>query len=336
MTITLVTPAAPKSRAGNRATAARWAGLLRAPGHRVRIVISDANPAAYLRGEAVVALHAWRSADAIRTVAEERPACPLIVVLTGTDIYRFQYSHPETVHTSLASAHTLVGLHDRAAGDIPARFRHKLMTVRQSALPLPASYPGPPRRCFRVLVAGHLRNEKDSLRAARAAAGLPSDSRIQVVNVGKAHDEDWAAAARDEARRNDRFEWLGEVAHWRVRRLMAAAHVMVMSSVMEGGANVVSEACVAGLPVIASNIPGNRGLLGDDYPAYYPPGDTAALRALLRRAEREPAWLAGLRDVCARLAPRFTPSAEQAGLARALDHSRRSAQAARPEPPPGR
>lgn len=319
MNITLVTPAAPRSRAGNRATATRWAAFLRELGHRVRVVHSDEGAAAAAYpADALIALHAWRSAAAIEAAADQHPRRPLIVVLTGTDIYRFQHSHPQATLAGMGRAHALIGLHDRVAADIPARFADRLYTVRQSAQPLPSSYGGPPRSLLRILVAGHLRDEKDSLRAAYAARALPATSRVRVVNVGRAHNEEWAAAARSEAADNPRFVWRGEVAHWQVRRLMAASHAMVMSSVMEGGANVVSEACVAGLPIIASDIPGNRGLLGDDYPAYYPASDTAALRALLQRAEQEPAFLGRLREHCHALAPGFTPAAERDALERAL------------------
>ncbi|PSQ93129.1 MAG: TIGR04348 family glycosyltransferase, partial [Proteobacteria bacterium SW_6_67_9] len=109
-----------------------------------------------------------------------------------------------------------------------------------------------------------------------------------------------------------------EVAHGRVRRSMAASHVLAVPSVMEGGANVVSEACVAGLPVIASDIPGNRGLLGADYPALFPAGDAAALRELMLRVERDPGFRTDLGARCRALAPLFTPAAERDGLAHAL------------------
>jgi hypothetical protein len=37
---------------------------------------------------------------------------------------------------------------------------------------------------------------------------------------------------------------------------------MPISSLAEGGANVIGEAAVVGIPVLASRIPGNVGLLG--------------------------------------------------------------------------
>ena len=76
---------------------------------------------------------------------------------------------------------------------------------------------------------------------------------------------------------NPRYQWRGGVPSWTVRRALARAPLMVLSSIMEGGANVVSEALVAGVPVLASAIPGSIGLLGRDYPGYFPVGDTVAL-----------------------------------------------------------
>ncbi len=262
----------------------------------------------------MIALHAWRSAEPIRAFAECHPQRPLIVALTGTDIYRFQQSHPETTQASMEAAHGLIGLHDRVGDAIPAHLRERLHTVYQSAHPLPRSYPSPARGRLDVCVAGHLREEKDSLRAAYAARELAANSRIRIVQAGRAHGPDWAQAAEAEAAHNPRYQWLGEIPHWQVRQLMSRSRAMVMSSIMEGGANVVSEACVAGLPVIASDIPGNRGLLGDDYAGYYPARDTTALRELLQRAEAEPGFLDQLQEHCHTLAPWFTPQAERDSL----------------------
>lgn len=314
LNITLNTPAGPQSRAGNRATATRWARFLRELGHRVQVARDDPGE----RADVMIALHAWRSAEPIRAFAERHPARPLVVVLTGTDIYRFQHSDPDTTLASMDRAHALIGLHDRVADDLPERFRDRVHTVFQSAHPLPPSYPGPRRDRFDICVAGHLREEKDSLRAAYAVRELPRASRLRIVQAGQAHSPDWAEAAQAEAARNPRYQWLGEIPHWQVRRLMSRSRAMVMSSIMEGGANAVSEACVAGLTVIASDIPGNRGLLGDDHPAYYPARDTDALAALLRRAETEAGFLDAVRTNGDRQAALFYPAAERDGLDRVL------------------
>ncbi len=320
--VALITPAGRGSHAGNRATATRWAGRLRELGCRVRIAGSgegvDACRLAGQPPELVLALHATRSHAAIRACRESFPTCPLVVVLTGTDVYRFQHSHPEAFLDSLAASDALVGLHDCLAEDLPPRFLSRLQVVHQSALPLPPRAPGPGGRTFEVLVAGHLREEKDSLRTALAVRDLPAASRLRVVQLGAAHSPEWADAARDEMARNPRYRWLGDLPRWRVRQWMARARLMVISSRMEGGANVVSEACVAGLPVLASAIPGNRGLLGEGYAGYFPVADTAALRDLLLHAETTPALVERLRKQVRARAPLFRPEAEREGLARVI------------------
>lgn len=322
LNVSLITPAGPKSRAGNRATATRWANLLQGLGCRVRILGPNDSPNQAGDGnggpDLVLALHAWRSHAAIRAWRQAFPTCPLILVLTGTDVYRFQFSHPGTTLASLELADALVGLHDCVYEDIPERFHSNLHIVHQSALPPPSAAPAPSTRHFDVLVAGHLREEKDSLRSAYALRDLPSDSRLRVIQLGGAHSEDWAQAAREEMKRNPRYRWLGEQARWQVRQWMARARLMVISSRMEGGANVVSEACAAGLPIIASHIPGNRGLLGEDYAGYFPVTDTEALRDCLLRAETEASFLNTLREQVQVRAPLFRPELEGQALARVI------------------
>ncbi|WP_347330545.1 selenoneine biosynthesis selenosugar synthase SenB [Marinimicrobium locisalis] len=311
--IVLITPAAAGSRAGNRATATRWAGLLRSQGYRVSVRLPDAAPSG--APELILALHAWRCHGALKAWKQAFPLCPVVLALTGTDVYRFQYSHPTTVYDSMDEADVLIGLHDCLEENLPERYVSRLRVVHQSARPLPPQVSKPGRRRFEVLVAGHLREEKDSLRAAYAVRDLPRASRLQIIQMGGAHSEAWARAAREEMEGNPNYRWLGDQPQWRVRQAMGRARLMVISSLMEGGANVVSEACVAGLPIIASDIPGNRGLLGADYEGYYPVESTEALRACLLRAEGSPDWLEDLgRQVSAR-APLFSPEREAAHLA---------------------
>ncbi len=307
MKISLITPASKLSRAGNRTTAVRWARILEGFGHRVAYG-TDYDGA---EADAMVAVHAWRSAESIAEFRHRFPARPLVVALSGTDIYRFQHSHPETTIRSMELADALVCLHDLVHRAIPRRFAKKLHVIHQSAPPLAAPRT-PSKRHFDICVVGHLRDEKDSLRTAYAARLLPAGSRLRVIHLGKAHDAAWARDARAEMKRNPRYVWRGEVPGWAVRRAFARCHAMVLSSVMEGGANVISEAVIARLPVIASDIEGSIGLLGDDYDGYYRVGDEAALAALLHRAETEPAYLRHLAAQCRKRAPLFTAARERA------------------------
>ena len=273
MKISLITPANKQSKSGNRNTAVRWARLIRELGHHVSIA-ETYNEKPF---DAMIALHAWRSAESINRFHELYPRRPLIVALTGTDIYSFQKSHPKICYRSMELADRLVCLHDLVHKDIPKIFRSKLDVIHQFAPALSAPR-SPRKKTFDVCVIGHLRMEKDPLRAAFAVRNIPADSKLRVTHLGKAHDETWAQNARDEMKHNSRYIWRGEVSYGAVRGEYQKTQVMVISSVMEGGANVISEAAVAGVPIIASNIPGNIGLIGADHPGLYPVKNTKALQ----------------------------------------------------------
>jgi glycosyltransferase involved in cell wall biosynthesis len=106
--------------------------------------------------------------------------------------------------------------------------------------------------------------------------------------------------------------WRGDRPRAEVRRLLGRARAIVLSSLSEGGANVISEAVAAGVPVLASRIDGSVGLLGRDYPGYFPVRDTEALARLLHRIETNPQFLLRLRRAVARRAPLFRPARERA------------------------
>ena len=313
MKISLITPASKQTRAGNRTTAVRWARILEGLGHQVRYELDYGGADADL----MVAVHAWRSAGSIRRFRAAFPGRPLIVALAGTDIYGFQHSHPETTIGSMELADRLVCLHDLVHRAIPARFAARLHVIHQSAAALPRAR-RPSMRTFDVCVVGHLRKEKDSLRTAYAARLVPATSRLRVLHYGKPHDRAWERDARAEMKKNTRYHWLGEVPGWQVRRAFGRCHAMVLSSVMEGGANVISEAVAAGVPVIASRIDGSVGLLGKDYAGYYEVEDEVALAELLTRAETDPKFLALLAAQARKRAALFKPARERAAWRKLL------------------
>ncbi|MBI3453692.1 MAG: TIGR04348 family glycosyltransferase [Rhodospirillales bacterium] len=313
MHIVLVTPAARGTRHGNRTTAVRWARILRRLGHRVKIATDYAGEPAAL----MIAVHAWRSAAAIARFRAARPQGKLILALSGTDINEYLAADPAPTLRSMETADRLVMLHDAAIGKVPRRLRGKIRVIHQSAPPLPR-----PRRFggrhFTAAVIGHLREVKDPLRAAAASRLLPEGSRLRVVHVGAAHTPVWAAEAEAEMRANPRYVWRGDVSGAAVRRLLAQSHLLVHTSLAEGGANAVSEAVIAGVPVIASRIEGNIGLLGRDYPGYFAVGDTAALARLLRRAENDREFYRLLKRKCRARARMFRPAREVGAWRRLL------------------
>jgi putative glycosyltransferase (TIGR04348 family) len=266
----------------------------------------------------MIAIHAWRSADSIRNFRELYPDRPLIVALSGTDVYDYIDRDPAPTLRSLACADRLVALQELVRRRVPARFRAKVRVVYQSAVP-PRRVQRRSSRRFDVAVIGHLREVKDPFRAAKAARRLPASSRIRIVHLGAAETPRWAAAAKAEMAANPRYVWRGDRPRAEVRRLLARARAMVLSSLSEGGANVISEAVTAGVPVLATRIDGSVGLLGRAYPGYFPVGDTEALARLLNRIETDAAFRERLQRAIARRAHLFRPALEKAAWKKLID-----------------
>ncbi|MBI2361526.1 MAG: TIGR04348 family glycosyltransferase [Deltaproteobacteria bacterium] len=316
MRIRLITPASPSARNGNRFTALRWALILKRLGHRVTAVQH------YEGGDCdlMIALHARRSFDSIRRFHDEHPDLPLIVALTGTDRYRDIRTNARA-RESLELATRLVVLQAKAMADLPQPLHAKTRVIYQSAAPVngrpPAAKDG-----FQVCVVGHLRPEKDPLRTPMAARDLPSWSRVRVLHIGRALTDDMQKRAHAEATRNPRYCWVGELPHWKTRRILAASHLLSVTSRMEGSSNVLSEAIVSSVPAVVSKIPGLIGTLGENYPGYFPVGDTQALTRLLLRAETDVKFYRALKSHCASLRGLVDPAREKTAWKKLLDELR--------------
>ena len=302
MKISLVTPAGRGTRNGNRHTALRWAAFLRAAGHKVAISTEDTSAAADL----MLALHARRSYASIRSCAGKGK---LVVALTGTDIYRDVRTSAEA-RESLALADRLIVLQPKALDELAPRFRRKTRVVVQSSATRLRH--APPKTGFRLCVIGHLREEKDPLRALAALALLPQPE-VELVQVGSLLDPRFEPRSAD-----PRYRWLGGLPHARALRWLASSHAMVISSRMEGGANVVCEAIRIGVPVLASRMSGNIGLLGPGYAGYFRVGDERALARLIEKARLDRRFYRTLKRQIARRRPMVDPRAEARALLAAM------------------
>jgi putative glycosyltransferase (TIGR04348 family) len=309
--IAIVTPAAVGSRTGNRHTAQRWAAMLRAAGHKAALAIEWDGCAA----DVLIALHARRSHASILRFREAYPEGKLVVVLTGTDLYR-DIHYDADAQLSLKLAQRLVVLQDEGLKALPRPLRAKTRVVYQSAQVKAKAHP--PAKTFRICVLGHLREEKDPFRAALALKLIPATEIIELVHLGKPMSPAMAAQAKDLMRDDARYRWLGGLPHGRALDWLARSQLMVISSRMEGGANAIAEAACLGVPVLASAIPGNIGMLGADYPGYYPFGDETALAKLLGKAMRHQSYYQSLKRAIAARRHLFRPRSEQAGLLRLL------------------
>ena len=291
--IALVTPAGPTRRTGNRISGGRWARILRASGHRVTALDQyERQPC-----DLLIALHARRSHASIRQFRELHPDKPLIVVLTGTDLYR-DIHVDEDSRESLRLATRLVVLQRKGLDELAPELHAKTRVIYQSASPYPGR-PGDRDRQFTVAAVGHMRPEKDPFRTAMARAVLAArrPGSACCAHSARPLSEGMARRAERERVTESRVTKLAgrDYRTGRPRQQMARSHLLSITSHMEGSCNVLCEALASGVPVVASRISGLIGTLGDDYPGYSEraswrsatAGRLRGLKRLLVRAEND-------------------------------------------------
>lgn len=264
----------------------------------------------------MIALHARRSHQAVLEWRAHNAVRPLIIALTGTDLYRDLPDGNANAQDSLEQADALIVLQDDALNYLPAIHRGKAIVVLQSARALKSA--GKPATRLNCVMVGHLRAEKDPLTALSAWRSLPPAEPIHLRHFGGALDPELGAAARAFMNTEPRYRWLGPIPHGATRQAIKRAHVLLVPSLMEGGANVVVEALTSGTPVLGTRMSGNIGMLGAGYPGLFPVGDSEALAALLLRCRHDPAFLRKLNAWCRRRAPLFSPANERRALLRVV------------------
>ena len=265
------------------------------------------------RADAMIALHARRSADSIARFHERAGPSPLAVVLTGTDLYKDLPGSREAAR-SLDLADRIVVLQEDAPRLLAAAWRRKSEVIFQSAPAL--------RRRARArgrldcVVVGHLRAEKDPRTLFGAIRLLPPDLPITIRHIGAALDAGLGREARELQAEDPRYRYAGALPRGLARAAMASAHVLIHPSIVEGGANVVVEAITGGTPVIASRISGNVGMLGRDYPGYFEPQDESGLAARLVQATIDPRYRRALEAAAAGRKSLFAPALEARAIRR--------------------
>jgi putative glycosyltransferase (TIGR04348 family) len=307
--IGIASPALADANNGNWHTAARWARHLQPLADVAIFEHWDGRP---LR--ALIALHARKSADSVAAFRRALPDGRIVLIMTGTDLYRDLPDDP-LAQQSLALADRVVVLQARALRVLPPAARSRAHVIEQSAegcgprRALPAG-----GRPVRFVAVGHLRDVKDPLTLARAVVRLADVADIVVEHIGAALDPALAETLRETTRGCPHYRWLGALSHAAVLKRFETADALVHPSRMEGGANVVIEAVRCGVPVLASAIDGNIGLLGERYEGYFPVGDDAALAQAMRRFAYDAGFAATLARSCAAASERFAPAREAAAV----------------------
>src|SRR3954451_22496348 len=177
MKISLVTPAGAGMRNGKRHTALRWAAFLRAAGHKVSLSTKNIDSAAAL----LRPRHPRRSHESILDFWRRHPDRRIVLALTGTDVYRDIRISGEA-QESLERADRLIVLQPKAIEQLAPHLQKKAHVVVQSCASGLRHHP-PAKGPVRLCVIGHLREEKDRLRALAALRFLP-DADVEIRQAG--------------------------------------------------------------------------------------------------------------------------------------------------------
>jgi putative glycosyltransferase (TIGR04348 family) len=310
--VAIVSPALADANNGNWQTARRWKTLLTP--HAVRIVSTwpDAQAA---QDQIMLALHARRSGPAVQAWFKQHGSQGLGLVLTGTDLYRDIQHDPQAQH-SLDLAQQLVVLQNRGVQALPERHRSKARVIFPSS-PARQALPKTDRH-LRVVMVGHLRDEKDPLTLMACARLLGQGSHVLIDHIGQALDPALGQAAHATQTQCPHYRWLDGLSDAATLKRIQRAHLLVHTSRIEGGAHVLMEALRSGTPVLASRIDGNLGMLGDNYPGTFKVGDATVLTHLLRQCRSDQdtgqGLLSHLSALCAERATLFEPQAERSAL----------------------
>jgi putative glycosyltransferase (TIGR04348 family) len=311
----IVTPALADANNGNWQTAQRWARMLSTSFQtRISPVWPDNKPAD-ITADVLLALHARRSATSVAAWADAHPTRPLVLALTGTDLYQ-DIQHDADAQRSLQLATHLLVLQEHGLQALPEALRHKAHVILPSGTSMPTAQKT--QAHLRTVMVGHLRDEKSPQVLWQTAQALHADDGIFIDHIGRSLDPALATQAQQTASQCPHYRWLNEQPYVATRRCIQRAHVLVHTSRIEGGAHVIMEAVLSGTPVLASRVSGNVGMLGADYPGYFEPGNSQQLAALLRECRQTQnqtdGLLAKLTQACQTRAKLFQPEREQADL----------------------
>lgn len=291
MKVIVTTPYERSSLQGNTVTAMRMVSILKEAGLDAMMVCSGEDVS---WADVMIALHARKSAHFIDAFKAVNPEGKVIVYLTGTDLYQDIPNGCLICESSMEKADGLVVSQMASLGSVPEKFRAKSEVVYGS-IQLPGDLVGD---CVvesdLFLCVGHMRAVKQPFMAVGAFQLLDDSARL--VLLGDEVDAEMGEMAREWQVRDSRFEWLGGLEYLETLRWMKRAVVTINTSLMEGGANSVGESIVLGVPVLASRVEGNVGMLGEDYAGYFSVDSERELADLMYKVLHDESFLSLLRE----------------------------------------
>jgi glycosyltransferase involved in cell wall biosynthesis len=166
----------------------------------------------------------------------------------------------------------------------------------------------------RLLFVGRLSVQKNVMLLLRALAGVSADFETTLVGNGEL-EGDLRQAVADLGLLNVEFHGRADGAE--LVELYHSADVFVLPSDREGMPLVLLEALAMGLPIVATDVPGNRDVVIDGQNGILvPPGDPGSFRQALLTVASDPAHYRSLSARSRQLARKYSWDAVEAQFAR--------------------
>lgn len=282
MRIALVTPFSYPSTRGNAVTVERIAAGLRERGHRVQTysleTFKDQDISLAIRAfhpDLVHGFHAFMTGELVVAEAAEA-GVPSVLTITGTDVNHdlFRPERRRGMMASLQGATGVVVFHQsmgekllREIPDLHERIRVIRQTVAcNSQGDVHRTQWGLDSRHVIFFFAAGIRKVKNLPFCLPALARLQARYPfLRALFAGPIVEQDEGERLLALLANHAWTRYLGEIPHDVICNMLGVVDVLVNSSLSEGGmSNAVLEAMSRGVPVLASNIEGNRSVVEDE------------------------------------------------------------------------
>ncbi|MFT6862397.1 MAG: glycosyltransferase involved in cell wall biosynthesis [Akkermansiaceae bacterium] len=289
---------------GNTVTTSRIVNILRGQGIEARGSYHfDGREA-----DVLISLHAVKGVEGVRDFREKMPKGRVIVLLTGTDLYQSLPQGSEAGLQNLVDANRIVVVQEAAIRRLPVEVREKVVVIPASLDPISIEA-SPLASPFAISVVGHPRPVKRPFLTIETVARHPEWQDVEVWQIGEGLDEESRKTGEEWSQKEPRYRWFGGLPREESLKLCAKSSLTINSSILEGGANAVLEAMSMGVPVLASRIEGNEGILGEKYPGYFGEGELdGMLQAIIDKRVELRDWV----DLARARLPLFSPESEAA------------------------
>lgn len=242
-------------------------------------------------------IHAhWSISGFLAVMTQSFHHCPVVLTLRGSDhekakkggiyayIQRVAVTRSEyTVAVSVAMEIQLKQLYPEQA--------ERISTIHNGVDETFYNVDGSQRPFFiplKLLCVGNLISLKGQATILQALAQLHGEA-WQLTLMGAGPDQTKLEAMAGKLRIADKVSFIGQIPPAEVAGEMQAHHVLISASHSEGRSNAVLEAQAAAMPVVVSDIPGNRELIEEGVNGWlFPVDDSGRLAELLTDLFRKP------------------------------------------------